>query len=196
MKLRGGAAIAHGKDVNLTLFGGGRVGTDLAHVHDDRQHRLGAAKIGHAHGDGAEALDLALGGDGAFGPGVGAAGSRVVDQAQALTFRVLEIERHMPGPLGDLGDGNAIGLEVGLPPLERGFALNAERGAHDRMGAPLFGGGRPVEKGDVGAGRGFAVAIKQVIGGGIVLVDGALDQPQAKDLGIKRKFRALAVTVR
>src|SRR5690606_37781300 len=63
--------------------------------------------------------------------------------------------------------------------------LDAERGAHDRMGAALFGGGRPVEKGDVGTRRGFAVAIKEVIGGGIVLVDGALDQPQAEDFGIK-----------
>ena len=57
---------------------------------------------------------------------------------------------------------------------------DAKRGAGDRMRAAPLRRRRPVEEGDVGAGRREAVGVEQMIGADVVLVDGLLDQPHAE----------------
>ncbi len=96
----------------------------------------------------------------------------------------------MAGALGDVRGLDAVGLKVSLPPVECGFAFDPERRAYDRVGAALFGGSGPVKKRDVGPRRSFAVAIEQMVGGCVVLIDCALDQPQAQNLGIKPQIFA------
>src|ERR1044072_133753 len=107
----------------------------------------------------------------ALPPRVCVARAAVIDQAQALALRILEVEREAPIALGDLACFRARGAEMLLPPLEAFRAGNAQRGASERMRATLLARRRPIEEGEVGAGPRQRVGIEQMVRAGVVLVD-------------------------
>ena len=119
-------------------------------------------------------------GNRALRPGMRFARAAVVDEAQALALRVLEIERQAAVALGDLAVLDAMLVEMRAPPVERVLACDAQRGARDRMRAAALRRRRPVEEGDVGAGRCEAVGIEEVIGADVVLVHRLLDEAHAE----------------
>ena len=171
------AALAHLEDMSSAVPANG------AHLHHLRQHRLGRDERRHRQLDRPEAADLALGRDGALVPGMGLARAAVVGQAQALAFRVLEVERRAPGGPGDLAGAQARGQEPVAPPVEA--AVHPQPGAGHAVSAAPLGPGRPVEEGDVGPGRGEGVGVEQVIGRDVVLVHRLLDEAHPQNLGVE-----------
>ena len=91
----------------------------------------------------------------------------------------------MPIAFFDRAGANVFGLQVILPPIEAVLAIDAQAGAADGVIAALFGRCVEIKEGQVRAGGGHAVAIEQVIGRRIVLIDGLFDQPHAQGLGVK-----------
>ena len=155
------------------------------HVHHLRQREIGQPQLRHGHGNRSQTADLLLGRHRTFRVRVRRAFAAVIDQRQALAFRVLEVERQAAVALGDVADGDAGDFEPFMPPAQIRRAGDAHAAAGDGVVAALLARRRKIEKGDVAAGRGHAVGIKQVIGGNIILVDGLLDQAQAEQLGVK-----------
>src|SRR5690606_19847476 len=83
--------------------------------------------------------------------------------------------------------------KVGRPPGEAGCAAHTQPRTGDGVAAALLPWRiRPVKEGDVAAGRGHAVAIEEVIGADVVLVDRLLDQAHAQRLSIEGEIRASA----
>ncbi len=181
----GRAAFAHREDMDVARPVRVRIGRGLPHVHDLDQHGLGVADIRNAEGDGAEALDLVFGRNRAPFPRMGRRAGIVHGQAEALAFDVLEIER---GAARDVADLAGLDLDVGKavpPPFERGEAGDAKARAGNAVRAAPLVADRPVEEGEVRAGRGKAVGIEEVVGAGVVLVDGLLDEAQAERLRVE-----------
>jgi len=93
VELGAGAAVGHLVDVHLDPGGGGGgVLAGLSHVHDLAEDEVGLAEVGDAEGDGAQAVDLVGGGDGALIPRMGDGGGVVGHEGEALAFGVLEVE--------------------------------------------------------------------------------------------------------
>jgi hypothetical protein len=78
--------------------------------------------------------------------------SAVVDQRQALAFRVLEAERQPPVALGDAADRHRRFFQPFVPPAQRRLTGNAHAGACDGVVAALLARRRKIEEGDVAAG--------------------------------------------
>ena len=73
-----------------------------------------------------------------------------------------------------------------LLPVVDGALRDAEGGVGDLTGAGVSAAGvRPGEEGQDGAGRSGVVAEIEVVGAGVVEVDGALDEAKAEDLGVE-----------
>jgi hypothetical protein len=111
---------------------------------------------------------------------VGFAPPAVVDEAEALALRVLEIQRQAAVPLGDLGVRDAAFAEALLPPGERLRSGDPQRCPRDRVCAAPLGRDGPVEESDVRAGARQPVRVEEVIGADIVLVHRLLDEAHAK----------------
>lgn len=109
----------------------------------------------------------------------------VVDEGQALALLVLRVEDEPAVAALDAAVPHAVIGETRLPIGERRLARDAKARAADGMRAPALGRHRPVEEGDVGAGRGLPVGIEQVVGRDVVLVDGLLDQTQSQHLRVE-----------
>src|SRR5690606_37821615 len=107
------------------------------------------------------------------------------DEAEALSLAVLEIEAGAAAGIADLAGPDLLFGKAGLPPFERGEAGDAQAGARDAVGAAPLVADRPVEEGEVRAGRGQAVGIEEMVGAVVVLVDGLLDEAQAEDLRVE-----------
>ncbi len=110
----------------------------------------------------------------------------VIDQAQALALRILEVERHAAVALDDIAVRDAQIHEAGLPPGQRVLSRDPQTGAADAVNTAPFTRDWKVEEGQVRPGRCHAVAIEQVIGAWVVLVDRLLDQAHAERLRIER----------
>ena len=181
MEFGGGTALAHLVDMDA---GAGAIGRAVfahrAHVHDLGEDGVGRLQVGDAQRDRAEAADLMLGRHRTLLPRMGLAGAAVVDEREALAFRILEEDRgaavaRLDAAVGDTGVGETL-----LPPGKARLAADTERRARDRIGAATLGRGRPVEEGHVGAGGAELVGVEEMIGGDVVLVHGLLDQAQAE----------------
>ena len=109
----------------------------------------------------------------------------VVDEAEALAFEILEIERRPAVALADLLLRHAEGDEPLPPPGKRAGSGHAQARAHDAARAAPLAADRPVEKGQVGARRRETVGVEQMVGADIVLVDGLLDETHAERLRIE-----------
>jgi hypothetical protein len=79
---------------------GGRIAPDLAHVHHLGEHGLGWLQLWHGHGDRSQPDNLPLGRHRRFGPGDDLVGP-IDDHAEALAFKILEIERELTVALLD-----------------------------------------------------------------------------------------------
>ena len=113
------------------------------------------------------------------------AGAAVIDERQALAFRILEVERHAPVALGQDAVPHVQFIEAADPPLERGRAVDAQAGAHDAARAAPLARRRPVEEREIGAGAALRIRIEQVIRAHIVLVHRSLDQAHAQHLRVE-----------
>src|SRR5581483_1067756 len=98
---------------------------------------------------------------------------------------ILEVEGQPAVAFGNRRLRHAVLAEVGSPPVERGFAGYAKAGPGDRMGAAALPADGPVEEGQVAAGTGQPVGIKQVVSRDVVLVDGLLDQAEAEYIPVE-----------
>ena len=114
-------------------------------------------------------------GTGLFSHGYASPCAAVIDQAEALAFRVLEVERQAAVALGDLAglarrprsDAPSTTAKLSAPAMRRPVrAIECVPRCSRRR--------RPVEEGEVGAGPRQRVGVEQVIGAGVVLVDGLL----------------------
>ena len=164
---------------------GVRVLAHGAQVHRLHQHRGGRVERGHVELHRPQPADLALGGNGAALPWVRLPHPTVVDQRKALALGVFEIERHAPVALGHRALRHPTFAQPLGPVLEGPCPTHAQARAGDRVRAAPLGLHRPVEKGQVGAGRALGIGVEQVIGAHIVLVDAALHQPHAQHLGVE-----------
>ena len=107
VQLGGRAALAHLIDVHaVAVRFRMRIVAHLLHVHDLREHQIGRPQLRHRHGDRPEPADLMLGRHRALVPRMRLALAAVIDQRQALAFRVLEIERRPAVALGDIADAS------------------------------------------------------------------------------------------
>ena len=159
-------------------------GSSRHHVHEVGQQRIGMSEIGDTHGDRPQAPDLVLGRHRTFAPGMNLA--RIIsDEGQALAFRILEGQRQPASLFGDRIVLHAQFRKAGFPVIQGIVIGHTEASAADRMGAAMFGANGPVEEGDIGTGRAGAIGVEQVIGRGVVLVDGFLDQAETKGLRIE-----------
>ncbi|MCY1301101.1 hypothetical protein D9M70_506930 [compost metagenome] len=149
------------------------------------QDQFCVGDVGHADRDRPEALDLMFGWNRALFPRMRGLKSAVVVQPEALAFAVLEIKRQASVDFGDFADRYLQLVETTLPPAYALGAADPQARARNAVRAAALGPDRPIEEGQVGSGRGTAVSVEKVIGGGIVLIDGLLDQPQTKRLGIE-----------
>src|SRR5690606_37124477 len=109
----------------------------------------------------------------------------IYHQTETLALEILEIEREVAEPLLDGAGAYPAILQMLLPPFQRFRAAYAQAGAAHRVVAALLAGGGEIEEGKVGAGGGDAVAIKEVIGRGVVLIHRLLDEANAQRLGIE-----------
>src|SRR5262249_49335611 len=139
----------------------------------------------HAQSDRAEPADLVHRRYRALLPGKRLARAAVVDQAETLTFGVFEVEREAAVTLGDLARFRAGLTEALLPPRQAFRSGNAQAGARDRMRGAALGWRRPVEERDVGAGPRERVGVEQMVGAGVVLVDGLLHHAHAHRAGVE-----------
>src|SRR5690606_19855403 len=74
---------------------------------------------------------------------------------------------------------------TGSPIFEIVLVAHPKSCAADGRGSAPFALHRPVEEGQFGSRRRRTVGIEKVIGAGIVLIDGLLDQAQAEQLGVE-----------
>src|SRR5450756_1622231 len=112
MQLGGRAALAHLIDMYAVVIRFRvRIVAHLPRVHDVREHQIGGAQLRHGHGDRSQPADLLLGRHRPFRVRVRRTFAAVIDQRQALAFRVLEVERQAAVALGDVADGDAGGFE-------------------------------------------------------------------------------------
>src|SRR5690606_9550519 len=128
------------------------------------QHGFGAGKVRDAERDRPEPLDLVLCRNRALLPGMGRRAALVDDEAEALALAVLEIERCAPAGLADLACLHPVLGKARLPPVERCVACDAQPRAGDAVRAAPLVAYRPVEEGEVAAGRGEPVGIEEMVG--------------------------------
>ena len=126
-----------------------------------------------------------LRGDGTVFPSVRLARALVIDKAEALAFKILEIKGEAAVALNRLPGVDAARFQVVGPPLEGFLAPDAKAGAANAVGAAAFAPHRPVEESDIGSGRAQAIGIEQVVGAGVILVHGLLDHAETQRLGIE-----------
>ncbi len=157
-----------------------RIAPQFGHVHDTRQHERGVADVRHADGDRPKALDLMLGRNRAPFPWVGRRQSAVVDEPEALALAVLEIEGGAAVDFGHLTGSDLQLIETALPPPHGFGAADPKPGPRDAVRAASFASDRPVEEGQIRAGGRLPVGIEEMIGRGVVLVDGLLDQAETQ----------------
>src|SRR5690606_32501248 len=85
----------------------------------------------------------------------------------------------------DVGRHEASVTQPLRPELQRLFAADAQAGTTDRASAATFASDWPIEEGEVAARRGQPIGVKQMIGAGIILVDGLLDEPETERIGVE-----------
>jgi hypothetical protein len=169
----------------------GRAGEDEAHPAVLLADALEAHHLGQeafARGDlaqrGAGAVqpaDLLGGRHGARVPGGEREGVRSLDQGKAQAVGIGEGQGALAEARGDRLDADAGGAQAALPGVE-GPERHRQVGLLDHAdtrGAGLGVG--PGEEGQVGSGVALAVRVEQVVGGGVVLVDALLDEPESHD---------------
>src|SRR5919107_1101981 len=71
-------------------------------------------------------------------PRIRSAHAAVLNQAEALSLEILEVERPASVPLDDLRVRNALFLEALLPPAQGLVVGNAQPRTRDAVRAPLF----------------------------------------------------------
>jgi hypothetical protein len=137
-----------------------------------------------------------LGGDGAGrarvarGPPAEPRGPRVAHELEAEPVGVLERDHGLAGaPGGEPPCRPRVRDAVRDQPLEPeadGGGRHGERGHGHLAGADAAARGAPPrEEGEDRAGRAGRVAEVEVVGAGVVEVDGLLDQAQAEDAGVE-----------
>ncbi len=159
--------------------------TGFTHVHYLFQHDFCRCQIRNAQRNGAKATYLPLGRNRTFLPAMCRTDASIIGQTQALTLRVLEIKHCATSNLEYITSFDAFLLEVVAPPVEAFNAIYTQSGAGNAMRAAPFSLPWPVEEGDIGAGRGQPISVKQMVGTGVVLIDGLLDEAKAERVGIE-----------
>src|SRR5688500_17325033 len=96
------------------------------HSHGIAQDTARALQLRYAAPDQAEAADLVRGRHGAALPRMGLALPAIVDEAQALAFEILEIEREPTVTLDDLIAAHVQAVEAVLPPLQGLLAVHTQ----------------------------------------------------------------------
>lgn len=166
-----------GEAMPVALFG------DLLEAHEI-EGGGGGSKAAFEEGDAEEAADGVLGGDVREARRVAGDGGGVTDEFELHAVRIGEGEE-MLGEAGGEMAGDAFTIEALLPEVER-VKGNAEGSVGGFAGTGEAGPGvGPREEGEDGAGGAGVVAEVEVIGAGIVEVDGALDEAKAEDLRVE-----------
>src|SRR5207245_5293634 len=107
---------------------------------------------------------------------------RLSDELEAQALRVVEAKPVVFADAIDAGRGQAP-----RPEPERLIARHSEGGAVDHPCARAAPNqARILEEREVSARAAFLIRIEEVIDGGVVLVDGLLDQPEAHDAGVEQ----------
>jgi hypothetical protein len=113
------------------------------------------------------------------------ASTAIIDKAETLALKILEIERRTTVPNDNTARFNASITEMLGPPLQLIGTADTKARLGNGMGAARFWPNRPIEKSNVGTGRGLPIGVEQVIGTHIVLIDGLLHKPQTERTGIE-----------
>src|SRR5215204_1987977 len=148
----------------------------------DHQPRRALGSL-DGEGDVVEAPDRVLGRNGAAGPSCAPVfGSR---ELYAQAVGVFEGEDSVPEAVARFLEADAVLKEALRPVAQRGSG-DGERG-HDELASPDTSPRRvrPREEGHDRTRATRAVAVVEMVGLGIVEVDGLLDQAQAKDAGVE-----------
>src|SRR5215207_5540997 len=158
----------------------------LPEAEDVGEHTRGGSETIDGQGDVVEAADLVLQRDRAPLPRSESDVVAASHQGETLPLRIGEAQCRAPRDLHHAAVREAPLVETLGPPLERGAVRHAQADLDD---APRAGEIRshagPVEEGHLGAGAAGFVAVEEVVGRDVVLVDGLLDQPQTEGVGVE-----------
>ena len=157
---------------------------DLLEAHEgERGGGFGGVEL--KHGDAEEAADGVLGGDVREARRVGGGGFGVGDELDLHAVGVGEGEDFFIEAVGAAGEGD-VKVDEALLPEGEGCGGDAEAGVGDFAGAGgAASGAGPGEEGEDGARGAEVVAEVEVVGAGVVEVDGALDEAEAEALGVE-----------
>jgi hypothetical protein len=159
-------------------------GCDLMEAHDG-EGADGFGGVELEHRDAEEAADGVGSGDVGIARGVGSGCGGVGYDFDLHAVGVGEGEDFFVKAARAASEGDAFVNEALLPVVEGGEG-DTEGGVGDFAGAGgAFADVGPGKEGEDGAGGAEVVAEVEVVGAGVVEVDGALDEAEAEDLGVE-----------
>src|SRR5690606_14611456 len=109
----------------------------------------------------------------------------IVQEAEALTFMILEIQACASIDEAGVAFQQFCVAQASGPEVQRILAANAQACASDRMGSTTLRSDRPIKERQICSRRGLTIRIKEVIGAGIILVHGLLDEAQPQRFGVE-----------
>src|SRR5690606_436191 len=185
MQLSRSTAVAHLVAMYRALTIRRGIFAHLLHVHELGQHRVCRALLRHRDRDGTEPPDLVLWRNGALLPRVRCSCASIVHEAEPLTLMILEIEACTSIDEPSVALQQVCITQTSSPEVQRILAANAQACAGDRMGSTTLRSDRPIKERQIRSRRGLTVGVKEVIGAGIILVHGLLDEAQPQRLGVE-----------
>jgi hypothetical protein len=111
--------------------------------------------------------------------------SAIVDEGEALSFRVFEQEGQAAIPLDNVTVLHALLVETRRPPRQCFAPVYTQAATDDAARSPALARDRPVKECEVRAWAPFPIRVEEVIGADVILVYRPLHQSHAERLGIE-----------
>src|SRR6476619_2977718 len=131
-----------------------------------------------------------FGRDRASFPWVGTPCAAIINQTEALSFGIFEVEGKASVTLGNSAMTHIVAPKAAPPPFEGAFSRYPQPGSDNAMGASLLRRGRPNEEGQVGSWTPLPVRVKKMVGSDIVLIDGFLYQTHPEEVRVETVITA------
>ena len=157
-----------------------------AHVKNAREQNIGWAKSGYTDNNWAEPLDLPFARHWTPVPRCREIPlALIVDQREALSFRVFEGESQSSVMLEDLAVAHPCLGKMARPPFQRLQAVHAQARPNNAARTSALSGSTPPEEREVCARAAFRIRVEKMISAYVVLIHRPLDQPHAERLGVE-----------
>ena len=189
MKFSRNTAFAHAVNVDVACCDA-RVTKVACQAHSQKlaQDHICLLQLWNAERNGAKTSDLIGLRHRAARPENACTAPLVIQQREALAFRILKIDCRAVVAQDNARMGNLVLLKPIDPPAKRIDTRDTQGSANNRPGSSTGLCNRPFKECDITARCRLAVGVKEMVGGGIILIDGFLDKPHAQNLGVKAKI--------